>query len=451
MAEAQAPSPRIDLWALAGGKALLQEQGFRRLWLTRLLAQTGQNVLVYSLLVIVVGKTGSGIHTGLFVLAFVIPSATLGPLSGVLVDRVSRGWMLVLMNGLRVILCLGLVASDQSVWAIYGFALLLAASMQFVGPAESAALPQVVAKDELTEANSLFNVGSLVGQAIGMAVLAPLFLKTVGPDPLFLLTAGLFGAASIVIATVPGLSAPAPAKRRSLSDATAGVRAQFARAWVVLRKDGQAYMAVIMHVVGSASLLVGVTVLPRFADKVLNVSAENLIFVFSPAAIGLFVGLRSVGWLARAIGKGRTTALGFALLVFSLLCFGLVSNLGGFLADRNPLALFDPGPLDDRGGRILVTMGIAAVAGLAYSFLGVASRSVVNERIPVEMQGRVFAAQTVLSNLASIIPLLLAGALADWFGVRPVLITVAVVMSLFVLWTALRARVAPSPVGGAYG
>ena len=69
----------------------------------------------------------------------------------------------------------------------------------------------------------------------------------------------------------------------------------------------------------------------------------------------------------------------------------------------------------------------------------------------MEMQGRVFAAQAVLSNLASIIPLLLAGALADWFGVRPVLITVAVVMSLFVLWTTLRARIAPSPAGGAYG
>jgi hypothetical protein len=64
------------------------------------------------------------------------------------------------------------------------------------------------------------------------------------------------------------------------------------------------------------------------------------------------------------------------------------------------------------------------------------------------MQGRVFAALTVLSNLASIVPLLLAGGLADWLGVQPVLVAVAALMALFVIWTAWRVRFA-SP-GGAY-
>jgi MFS family permease len=278
-----------------------------------------------------------------------------------------------------------------------------------------------------------------------MAILAPIFLKTVGASPLFILAGALFAAAAVIIATVPRLGAAYAPRYPS----SAGVRTQFARAWRALRGDDQAYMALIMAVVGSASLLVGITLLPRYAKSILDVSTENLIFVFSPAAIGLFLGLRLVGRLERFLGKGRTVSVGFALLTLSLLSFGLVGKLGAFLTHQNPLDLFAPGPFDERSGRIIVTMVTAVVAGFAYSLIGVASRALINERIAGEMQGRVFAALTVLSNLASIVPLLLAGALADWLGVQPVLVAVAALMALFVIWTAWRVRFA-SP-GGAYG
>jgi hypothetical protein len=64
------------------------------------------------------------------------------------------------------------------------------------------------------------------------------------------------------------------------------------------------------------------------------------------------------------------------------------------------------------------------------------------------MQGRVFAAQNVLANVASVAPLLVAGAFADLVGVRPVLIGAAVLMTLFVGWAALRARSVPAVAGG---
>jgi len=443
MAEARAR--RIDLWHLTGGRVLLQKEGFRRLLLTRVFAQLGQNAIFYALFVLVAQKTNASIYTGLLVIAFALPSAILGPLSGVIVDRFPRGWLLVVMNALRLLMCLALVASDQSVWILYVFSLLLSASMQFVTPAESAALAQVVEPDELTGANSLFNLGAVAGQVGGMAILAPIFLKTVGASPLFILAGGLFAAAAVIIATVPRLGV-AHAPRYPSS---AGVRTQFARAWRVLRADDQAYMALVMAVVGSASVLVGLTLLPRYGKTILDISTENLIFVFSPAAIGLFLGLRLVGRLERFIGKGRTVSLGFALLTLSLLSFGLVGKLGAFLTHQNPLNVFDPGPFDERSGRIIATMVTAVFAGFAYSLIGVASRALINERIAGEMQGRVFAALTVLSNLASIVPLLLAGALADWLGVQPVLVTVTALMALFVIWTAWRVRFA-SP-GGAYG
>lgn len=444
MAEARAP--KIDFWALTGNRTLLQERRFRRLLLQRILTQIGQNALLYALLVLVVKNTGSSIQTGAFLLAFLVPSAILGPVSGVIVDRLSRGWLLVVVNGLRVILCLGLIASAQSTWELYMFALGLSASMQFVGPAESAALPQVVEHEELTGANSLFNLGGLGGQAIGLAVLAPLLLKTVGADPLFVVIGVLFGAAAVIVATIPGLTAPhTPAELQQAL--TPGIRVSFAKAWQMLRRDRQTHLAGIMLVVGSAALLVGVTVLPSYAREMLSVSPENVIFIFSPGVIGIFFGLRLVNWLVRVIGAGRAVTVGFALLALALLAFGLVSNLGDLLAHLNPLGVSDPGPLHGRGARIAVTMIAAIVAGFAYSLINVASRALINARMPMEMQGRIFAALTVLSNLASVVPLLVAGALADWVGVRPVLVAVAVIMSLFIIWVAAQ-PVPPQPVRG---
>ena len=322
MAEARAP--RFNIWTLTGGKALLEKRGFRRLLLTRVLAQLGQNAIFYALFVLVAQKTNASIYTGLLVIVFAVPAAIFGPLSGVVIDRVSRGWLLVAVNGLRLIMCLALAASDQSVWILYLFSLVFATSMQFVGPAESAALAQVVEPEELTEANSLFNLGGLAGQARGMAIIAPIFLKTVGATPLFILAGCLFTAAAVIIATVPRLGAASAPRYPS----GAGVRVQFARAWRTLRGDEQAYMALIMSVVGSTSVLICVAIVPRYAKSVLGVSAENMIFVFSPAALGLLLGLRLAGWLEGLLGKARTVSLGFLLLVMSLLAFGLTSRLG---------------------------------------------------------------------------------------------------------------------------
>ena len=45
------------------------------------------------------------------------------------------------------------------------------------------------------------------------------------------------------------------------------------------------------------------------------------------------------------------------------------------------------------------------------------------------MRGRVFAAQVVLANAVGILPLIVAGSVADIFGVSPVLFAIAVVMA----------------------
>ena len=197
-------------------------------------------------------------------------------------------------------------------------------------------------------------------------------------------------------------------------------------------------MGMILLVLGSTSLLVTASLAPRFANQVLGISTENAIYVFAPAAVGGVVGLRLVDWLTHQVSKSWVVTGGFILVVLSMVAMAMVPQSARLLENQNPLGLFSPGPFGTTAARVMVTLFFAGLTGFAYSVVNVAGRSLLNERVPVPMQGRVFAAQTVLSNLASIVPLLLAGALADWWGVSPVLIVVAVAVLVIALWGAFE-------------
>jgi Na+/melibiose symporter-like transporter len=286
----------------------------------------------------------------------------------------------------------------------------------------------------------MFNLGGAVGQVVGAVILAPLFLKTVGGDSLFTVVAILYVAAAGLLLTVPnlGFRQLSDAQRHAVHTTFRGVRAEFAEGWQILRQDRTAYMAMILLVLGSTSLLVTASLAPRFADQVLGISTENAIYVFAPAVVGVVLGLRVVDWLTQQVSKSWVVTAGFILVVLSMVAMAMVRQSAHLLENQNPVGLFSPGPFGTTAARVMVTMVFAGLTGFAYSVVNVAGRSLLNERVPVPVQGRVFAAQTVLSNLASIVPLLLAGALADWWGVGPVLIVVAAAILVVALWGAFQ-------------
>lgn len=428
--------PRRWRWeSLTGGGALLQQDSYRHLWLGRLLSHTALNAVLYTLLVAAVGDgSGASIKSALFISAYLLPTATLGTVSGVLVDRLPKNLVLTLVNIIRVGLMLIVLTTNTEIWTVYCIALLLAITSQFSGPAEAAALPHVVRPDQLTRANSTNSFGGLVSQVIGFTVLAPFFLNTVGSRPLFFTSAVLFGGASVFFLGIPELG-----QHKIDIDATIGavrnVRRQFAEAWETLTRDVGAYMSVVIVVLASTASLVAVTLMPRFAQDVLDIPVRNAIYVFMPAAIGIVVGLRLVHWLERYVPKGSLVGAGFALLAASFVGLALVVPLGNVLRDSNPGGVFDPGPFGDTSARIIVTVVFSTIAAFSYSVVGVASRALVNERMPVEVQGRVFAAQVVLTNLASIPPILLAGLLAEMFEVAPVILLTVAILVAAAAWT----------------
>ena len=112
----------------------------------------------------------------------------------------------------------------------------------------------------------------------------------------------------------------------------------------------------------------------------------------------------------------------------------------------NPLGIFDPGPFGQSTARIMISSVLGAGLAFAFTFVNIVGRSIVNERIPKEMQGRVLAAQNVLTNLASIPPILLTGLLADAAGVSPVFFLIAIGCALTAAYYAARNLAMPARV-----
>jgi MFS family permease len=88
-------------------------------------------------------------------------------------------------------------------------------------------------------------------------------------------------------------------------------------------------------------------------------------------------------------------------------------------------------------------MALALIAGFGFVAIMVPAQTFLQERAPVELRGRVFAVQLMLSNFASIVPLLLLGGLADVIGVDTTLLLIGLLIAVA---GTISLRIAPGEV-----
>jgi hypothetical protein len=75
-------------------------------------------------------------------------------------------------------------------------------------------------------------------------------------------------------------------------------------------------------------------------------------------------------------------------------------------------------------------MFFAFPLGLSYALINAPAQTVLHERAPAEMRGRIFTTQVVSANFFSLLPLLLIGAITDLLGISLVLMLVALGVSV---------------------
>jgi MFS family permease len=406
---------------------LLQDFSFRNLMLSRLLSQTAQGAIMYALLIILVDRTDMSFFTSIFVVCAIVPSLTFGLPAGIVVDTLPRRPMLVTLNLLRFIFTLSLVSREPSLVGIFAAALGLWTIHQFYAPTESAAMAGLVPRERLVSAQAISNLALSIAQGLGLVLLAPLLLKTAGPSSLFALCAALFIFAGLLTALLPPLNEHVTPRGRARR--THSVREALLNGWRIARTDHVMYEVLtddILVGIGASALVV---IMPLYLKGVLNTGAENTVFVFAPAALGLIVGLRLSPPIGRLLGERLVATSGLMLFAACVAALGFIEQIRAFF---NDLLLI---PTDDLARTlhlpplVLLVMLFSVPAGFASSLVSVAARSVLLARTPPSFRGQVIATQSLLQNLGALAPTLLSGVAADIFGVERVAVAIAILMA----------------------
>src|SRR6516225_245918 len=177
-----------------------ENANFRRLWLAQIVSENGDwfyTLAIYSLLLELTGKASS---VALALVLQVLPHTLLGPLAGVVNDRISRRRVMIASDLVRmgIVACMLLVRSPQTVWLIYPLLFLETVMVAFFEPARSAVIPNITAEADVIVANTLSSVTWSFDLAIG-SVLGGVVAAWLGRDAVFVINSLSFASSALLI------------------------------------------------------------------------------------------------------------------------------------------------------------------------------------------------------------------------------------------------------------
>ncbi|MYJ00969.1 MAG: MFS transporter, partial [Chloroflexi bacterium] len=385
---------------------LLRNRPFLALWSATSIQLIINSALQFVLLIWVLEQTGSPFASTLLVICLAAPPVATGAIAGVLLDRLDKRRVLIVAVIIRAgLTALLLLADNVSVGAVYAVAFGTALAGQFAVPAGAAALPRFVARQQLLSANSAFQFTATSMQLIGLVVLAPIMLKVIGFDVSYILSAVALACSAVLLACLPALT-PFDRVPHRVSEDVGQIRAAFAATLSDIRATGALVwqdrltaLALIQLISGVMMLFMFAVLVPQFVHDVLGRAEEDAVFVFWPTGFGALLALVCVPWLGRRFRIAAMASVGLAVITVIVTMFGVLDFLRSTGSTQDWL--------------LAATLIMAFPLGLAYAMVNAPAQTLLQERAPPAMRGRLFSPQMMLANAVSMLALLLVGGVSD--------------------------------------
>ena len=197
------PAPEMEINSISFSsylRLLRQNRNFRRLWTAQIVSEIGDwfyTLAIYSLLLQLTGRAGS---VALALVLQVLPQTFIGPLSGVVNDRIRRKHVMIAADLARMLIVLAmlLVRSVSMVWLVYPLLLLETIMAAFFEPARSSVIPNITTREDVVLANTLSSTTWSMNLVLG-ATLGGLVAALLGRDAVFVLNALSFLASALLI------------------------------------------------------------------------------------------------------------------------------------------------------------------------------------------------------------------------------------------------------------
>jgi MFS family permease len=411
---------------------VLKNRRFSALWLAQLATQVGGNMVLYGLTVLVYSATRSNSAVSLLILTFLVPAVIFSAVAGVYVDNLDRRKLLVVTNLLRASAFVAMFLIGPNLALLYLLNIFVSTVTTFFAPAEAAMIPILVERRQLLPANGLFTFTLQASFAVGFAILGPLVVNLAGAEALLLLVAILYFGAAALCWTLPRY-----APTQALNPVAAIGEAEQAVASMVRQlKDGLSYIRQnrsifwsLSYLAITASLIGVLGVLgPDFAFNALGLRENDFVVVVGPIGAGLVIGILMLNVYGRYLPRRRAIEGGLLGLAITLTILSVAGPISRFLQARADRGFVDLGPLVSL---LAIVVLIALAAGIAYAFVAVPAQTQLQEELPEDVRGRVFGVLNMLVSLASFLPIVIVGPVADFVGTAPVIFGLGVLVGVF--------------------
>jgi len=376
------------LTTLRQGEAIraLRNRDYRLLWFGQLGHSASLWVETVARSWLVWELTGSATLLATVNLLRAIPMLILGLLAGVAADRFDKRKLLIITKSVTLanylVMATLITTGAVQVWHVLLSAFVMGSSMAFEQPTRTSLVPSLVGKGELTNAVALNSAAMNITRVAGPAA-AGLLIAPLGVGGVYYTSAGVY--IGTLIATIMMRVPPTSARSGVTSpwaDLVEGFRYVYREKTILVLM----ILALIPMVFGMPYM----TLLPIFADQILNIGASGLGWLHSASGVGALLAVFTIASLGRVNHKGL-------LAVIGILAFGAF------------LVVFSQS--------IWVPLSIAMM--VLVGFASTAFRVLINtsllEIAPSELHGRVMAFYTLDRGL---VPLgtMTVGPLADVIG-----------------------------------
>jgi len=373
--------------------------------LSQFFSNVAFNMQHFVLIFIIYGLTRSNTAVSALILSFTIPAVLFSLISGVHVDRWDKRKILFSTNIIRGILILLFLVPGLHVGFMYTLTFLIALATQFFLPASSAIIPLLIPRKLIMSANSILYLGVYGTIFMGYILAGPLLIL-LGKTYTILILASLFFISTFFIVFIKPKNYLYSKEVPNLS-----FFKEFREIFPFIKKTRRVLRALVVLTIAQAIIFMFAVLGPGYMSTILNVAVENLsLILVAPAALGMVFGAFILGGIGKRLEFRMLSAIGFVLSGIIFILF----PIGG------KVTLYLP-----------IIIALSVVVGFAISLIFIPGHATIQVETTERLRGRIYGLLNALTGGVSFLPVVLAGGLADLFGVGTVVISIGILM-LFV-------------------
>lgn len=339
----------------------------------------------------VLALTGSSALMGTLMATSLLPAVLLSPFAGVVVDRYNRKKLMIIMDMIRGVAILLVAAlalmGILEIWMVFIAGIILGICGAFFSPAATSVLPQMVPKDKLTNANSLFGMAYTGADILGNSIGGVLF-ALLGAPLMFLINGISFvlSGASISFAKIP----KSRESNITLDDFKRDIKESFS---FIYNLKGLFYILLIFSISSFLAHIAIVLLIPLFQFTP-GLGAAKYGVTIASFTLGIFLGMIFLSIIN--VPSPKKALIMFVSVTISNLCLVAFALTTEFY----------------------LMVILLFVAGITGSVVNVFVISSIQFIVPDNMMGKVMALVNTL--ILALVPLAMitGGILAQFFPIR---------------------------------